>query len=308
MVHGSGSKTSPRSSRVPLNKRAEKAIEFSFLFFASVSVISVVFITVFVVIEGIPLFQEVRIADFLFSADWRPTDENPGFGILAFIVGSFLVTVLSLMFALPFGLAVGIFMAEMAKGRWVRFIRSAVELLAGIPSVIYGLFGFFFIAPIIRNLSASNTGLGVLTAGIVLAIMILPTIINITEVSIRAVPIEIKEASFALGSTHWQTIVHSLVPAARSGIIAGIVLGIGRAVGETMAVLMVAGNSPVMPKSLVSHTRTLTMNVVTDLKYAVVGSLHETSLFSTGIVLFVFILIINLVVQTMLKKTIRKGS
>ena len=291
-----------------LSKRAERSIEFSFLFFASVSIVSVVFITVFVVIEGIPLFKSVNLIDFLFSADWRPTADNPSFGILAFIVGSFLVTLLSLLFAVPFGLAVGIFMAEMAKGRWARLIRSGVELLAGIPSVIYGLFGFFFIAPIIRNLSQSNTGLGVLTAGIVLAIMILPTIINITEVSIRAVPLELKEASLALGATHWQTIVRSLVPAARSGIIAGIVLGIGRAIGETMAVLMVAGNSPIMPKSLTSHTRTLTMNVVTDLKYAVVGSLHETSLFSTGIVLFFFILIINLFVQTMLKKTIKKGS
>ncbi|MBN2050471.1 MAG: ABC transporter permease subunit, partial [Spirochaetales bacterium] len=146
-----------------------------------------------------------------------------------------------------------------------------------------------------------------LTAGIVLAVMILPTIINITEVSLRAVPSEIREASFALGATHWQTILKALLPAARSGIIAGVVLGIGRAIGETMAVLMVAGNSPIMPTSLISHTRTLTMNVVTDLKYAAVGSLHETSLFSTGIVLFVFIFLINLTVQTMLKRTVGRG-
>lgn len=288
-------------------KGIERPIELSFLFFASVSILSVIFITVFILAEGLPLFSEVSIWEFLFSAEWEPTAEEPSFGILAFITGSLLVTLIALLIAVPIGLSVGIFMAEMAKGIPARIIRSGVELLAGIPSVIYGLFGFFFIAPIIRNVSGSHTGLGVLTAAIVLSIMILPTIINITEVSIRAVPAELKEGSMALGATHWQTIARTLIPAARSGIIAGVVLGIGRAIGETMAVLMVAGNSPIMPGSIFSHVRTLTMNIVTDLKYAVVGSLHETSLFSTGIVLFVFILIINLVVQFTLKKSIKKG-
>jgi phosphate transport system permease protein len=148
----------------------------------------------------------------------------------------------------------------------------------------------------------------VLTAAIVLAIMVLPTIINITEASLRAVPHELKEGSLALGATHWQTIIHTLIPAARSGIIAGIVLGIGRAIGETMAVLMVAGNSPIMPKGPLSHVRTLTMNIVTDLKYAGVGSLHETSLFTTGIVLFVFIMVTSLTVQLYLKRTLEKDQ
>lgn len=284
----------------------ERPVEIALLFFASVSIISVAFITVFILMEGLPLFREVGLFEFLFSTKWRPTDDDPSFGILSFIVGSFLVTGLALVIAVPIGLSVGIFMAEMAGGRSARIIRSGVELLAGIPSVIYGLFGFFFIAPIVRNLSTSNTGLGVLTAGIVLSIMVLPTIINITEVSLRAVPREIKEASLAVGATHWQTIARTLVPAARSGIIAGVVLAIGRAIGETMAVLMVAGNSPIMPKSIVSHVRTLTMNIVTDLKYAAVGSLHETSLFTTGIVLFLFILAINLGVQYTLKRTIQE--
>lgn len=291
-----------------VSKRGEKFIESSFLFFALISILSVIFITVFIVIEGIPLFKHVGFFEFMFSSEWEPTADPPSFGILAFIVGSFAVTGLSLVIAVPIGLLVGIFMAEMAKGTAARLIRSGVELLAGIPSVIYGLFGFFFIAPIIRTVSQSNTGLGVLTAAIVLSIMILPTIINITEVSIRAVPQELKEGSLALGATHWQTIMRTLVPAARSGIIAGVILGIGRSIGETMAVLMVAGNSPIMPDSIFSHVRTLTMNIVTDLKYAAVGSLHETSLFTTGIILFIFILIINTVVQYTLKKSIRKGT
>jgi phosphate transport system permease protein len=287
-------------------KRFEKVIESTFLIFASVSVLSVIFITLFIVAEGLPLFQYVGFFDFLLSSDWQPTAEPPSFGILAFIVGSLWVTFGALLLAVPIGLAVGIFMAEMSTQKSARIIRSGVELLAGIPSVIYGLFGFFFIAPIIRGLFGSPTGLGILTAAIVLAIMVLPTIINITESSLRAVPQDLKEGSLALGATHWQTIVHTLIPAARSGIIAGVVLGIGRAVGETMAVLMVAGNSPIMPKGPLSHVRTLTMNIVTDLKYAGVGSLHETSLFTTGIVLFIFIMITSLTVQVYLKRSIEK--
>jgi phosphate transport system permease protein len=285
-------------------RRLERPVEASLLFFASVSILSVAFITVFILVEGLPLFREVGLLQFLFSTEWDPTGDPGRFGILSFIVGSFLVTIVALVIAVPIGLAVGIFMAEMAAGRSARLIRSGVELLAGIPSVIYGLFGFFFIAPIIRSVTPSNTGLGVVTAAIVLSIMVLPTIISITEVSLRAVPRDLKEASMALGGTHWQTIARTLIPAARSGILAGVVLAIGRAVGETMAVLMVAGNSPIMPKSLYSHVRTLTMNIVTDLKYAEVGSLHETSLFTTGIVLFVFIVAINLAVQVILKRAI----
>ena len=266
----------------------ETIVEFFFLIFASVSILSVVGITYFIFSEGVPLFSHVNFFTFLFSADWSPTADNPSFGIFAFIIGSVLVTCISLIIAVPIALATGIFMAEYASPGFASIVRAGIELLAGIPSVIYGLFGFFFIAPIIRSATPSDTGLGITTAGIVLAIMILPTIINITEVSLRAVPREMKEGSLALGATYWQTIVGTLIPAASSGIIAGIVLGIGRAIGETMAVLMVAGNSPIMPNSIFSHTRTLTMNIVTDLKYAEVGSLHETSLFTTGLVLFIF--------------------
>jgi len=280
----------------------ERTVEWLLFVFACVSILSVIGITFFIFAEGLPLFGHISIGDFLFSSRWRPTDDNPSFGILAFIVGSILVTALSLIVAIPIGIFTGVFMAEYASPRWASIVRKGIELLAGIPSVIYGLFGFFFIVPIIRETTSSTTGLGITTAGLILGIMVLPTIISTTEVSLRAVPKDLKEGSLALGATNWQTIIHTLIPAARSGIIAGVVLGIGRSIGETMAVLMVAGNSPVMPTGPFSHTRTLTMNIVTDLKYAEVGSLHETSLFTTGIVLFIFIFIINILVQIIIKR------
>jgi len=256
--------------------------------------------TVFIFKEGVPLFENVKISEFLFGQNWDPQGENPSFGILPFILGSIYVTFTSLLIAVPVGLAVGIFMSEYARGRVAEFLRSVIELLAGIPSVIYGLFGYIAIAPLVRRFSSSNSGLGILTAAIVLAIMVLPTIINITEVSLRAVPKEIKEGSMGLGASHWQSIIRILVPAARSGIIAGIVLAMGRAIGETMAVLMVAGNSVIMPRGLLSPARTLTMNIATGISYA--SGDHWVSLFTTGMVLFFFILILNIMVQVILKK------
>lgn len=344
----------------------ERILKGVFFFCAFCSVLSVVFITAFIMSEGLPLFRFVNPVEFLFGTTWSPTVEpvnkidvdkaerdifpninkeekeffqecfpiikdgaykraegldgdkkmqlmnflhrfgfkKPKFGILAFIVGSLYVTLLALLMAVPFGLAVGIFMAEIAKGHFARVIRSAVELLAGIPSVIYGLFGYIAIAPIIRNITGSTTGLGVITASIVLAIMILPTITNITEVSLRAVQEDIKQGSLALGATWWQTVIRTQIPAAKSGIIAGVILGMGRAIGETMAVVMVAGNNIMMPISPLDLTRTLTMNIVTDMKYA--SGYHWTSLFTTGVVLFLFIFALNLVVQLLIKRSIER--
>jgi phosphate transport system permease protein len=285
-------------------KPGEKIVEKILFFAAILSVLSVLFITFFIVLEGAPLFRKVGFFEFLFGRDWEPTGEPPKYGILPFIMGSIWVTLGALVISVPVGLSVGIFLAEMSKGRVSRFLKSVVELLAGIPSVIYGLFGYIAIAPVIRKTTDSPTGLGIVTASIVLAIMVLPTIINITDVSIRSVPHEYKEGSLALGATHWQTIYKTLMPAARSGIIAGIILGMMRAIGETMAVLMVAGNSIQMPEGPLSHVRTLTMNIATDMKYA--SGDHWTSLFTTGIVLFVFILILNLGVQTLLKRSLER--
>ncbi|MFP4363870.1 MAG: phosphate ABC transporter permease subunit PstC [Spirochaetia bacterium] len=286
-------------------KQYEKAIEYVLLFCAALSVLSVIFITFFIFQRGLPLFEDVSITEFLFSTDWHPSDEdNPQYGILAFIVGSIYVTFGSLLLSVPIGLACAIFLAEIAKGKVARILRSVVELLAGIPSVIYGFFGIVVIAKFIREVFG-GTGYSVLTASIVLAIMTLPTIINVSEVSIRSVPKEFKHGSLALGATHWQTIVRVLIPSAKSGIIAGIVLGMGRAIGETMAVLMVGGNAPIMPNSPLSYVRTLTMNIVTDMGYA--SGDHLTALFTTSIVLFVFILILNLTVNAITRKNKKEG-
>lgn len=268
---------------------------------ALLSILTVLFITIFLFQRGLPLFKKISILEFLFSSNWEPTAAAPHYGILSFILGSIYVTGLSLIFAVPVGLAVGIYLAELAEKRASRAIKSAVEILAGIPSVIYGLFGIALISAATRFLFGGS-GYSLLSASIVLAIMTLPTIINVTEVSLRAVPSELKEGSLALGATHWQTIVKVLIPAARSGIIAGVVLGMGRAIGETMAVLMVGGNAPIMPKGLTEKVRTLTMNIITDMSYA--KGDHLTSLFTTGIVLFVFILALNLTVQLALKRSI----
>jgi phosphate transport system permease protein len=284
---------------VKYRKLYEGVIGKVLFFTALVSTLAVVFITFFIFQRGLPLFQRVSIWEFLFSTNWFPTaEDNPGFGILPFIVGSFYVTFVALAIAVPIGLACAIFLAEIAEGRIARVLRSVVELLAGIPSVVYGFFGIVIISKGIREIFG-GTGYCVLSASIILAIMILPTIVNISEVSIRAVPRDYKEGSLAIGATHWQTIVQVLVPAARSGIIAGIVLGIGRAVGETMAVLMVAGNAPIMPTGLLSKVRTLTMNIVTDMGYA--SGDHMTALFTTGIVLFIFIMVLNVVVNAVTK-------
>src|SRR5208337_1474680 len=276
---------------VKRRKLFEKGAEGILLACALLSILTVVFITIFLFQRGLPLFSKTSILNFLFSTNWEPTATVPHYGILSFILGSIYVTGLSLVFAVPVGLAVGIYLAELAERRASRAIRSAVEILAGIPSVIYGLFGIVFISTVTRTLFG-GTGYSLLSASIVLAIMTLPTIINVTEVSLRAVPHELKEGSLALGATHWQTIARVLVPAGRSGIIAGVVLGMGRALGETMAVLMVGGNAPIMPSGLTGKVRTLTMNIITDMSYA--KGDHLTSLFTTGIVLFIFILGLNL--------------
>jgi phosphate transport system permease protein len=284
----------------------ENIMEKILLICALISIISVLFMSLFIFKEGMPLFKNVGVFEFLFGTKWDPNGDPPLFGILPFIVGSLIVTLLSLVIAVPIGLAVGIFMAEFARGKVADILRSVIELLAGIPSVIYGLFGYIAIAPLVRNLTSSNTGLGILTGAIVLAIMVLPTIINITEVSLRAVPSFLKEGSMGVGASHWQTIIKILVPAAGSGITAGIILAMGRSIGETMAVLMVAGNSPTMPKGILSSSRTLTMNIATGISYA--AGDHWISLFTTGMVLFVFILILNLIVQVFLRRSLERDA
>jgi phosphate transport system permease protein len=279
----------------------ETIIKVLLLGCAFVAVIAVISITAFIFQSGLPLFAKVSPLEFLTRTYWKPADEtNPGFGILSFIVGSFYVTFFALLIGVPIGVLCAIFLAELAKGKPALLLRRAVEILSGIPSVVYGLFGVVVICSLVRELFG-GTGYSVLSGSIILAIMILPTIITISEVSIRSVPQEYREGSLATGATHWQTIIRVILPSAKSGIIASIVLGTGRAIGETMAVLMVAGNAPIMPKGLTSMVRTLTMNIVTDMSYA--SGDHRTALFTTGIVLFVFIMTLNIIIYIITRKS-----
>lgn len=285
-----------------LHRRGESWIEKGLAFCAALFVIVIAIITIFIFARGLPILLKVGVADFLFNTDWRPTSNS--FGIGTMLVGSLVVTTASLLWAVPLGIMTAIFMAEVAPPRASRWLGSLVELLAGIPSVVYGFVGLVLIVPFIRNYLGGN-GLSVLAGAIILGIMILPTIINISRDAIRAVPKEYKEGSLALGATHYQSIRRVILPAARSGIITAVVLGMGRAIGETMAVVMVTGNSPIIPAGVLSPVRTMTSNIVLEMGYA--AGDHQAALFATGVVLFVFIVILNLVVNMSLKAGAANG-
>jgi len=265
---------------------------------ALVSIFIVFLIGVFTLREAWPALQRIGPLEMLAGQVWRPGQEQ--FGLLAMVAGSIWAAIGAMVLGVPLAVGGAIFLAEVAPPRMRDIVRPAVELLAGIPSVVYGLFGMVVLVPLVRQIPApGNTGFGLLAASIVLAVMILPTITNIAEDAIRAVPREYKEGSLALGATHWQTIMGVILPAARSGIVAAIILGIGRAVGETMAMIMVIGNSIIMPRPLnynpltilLSQARTLTGNIAVEISYAT--GIHESALFATGVVLFVLIMIIN---------------
>jgi len=293
----------------------EKMMKFFLFITAFVAVFSVLLIGVFVFMEGLPVFFKYGVADILFGPVWNPT--NQIYGIWPMIVGTLYVTLIAIIIGAPMGVGVAVYLVEIANHRISRVIVPAVELLAGIPSVVYGLFGMFAVRSVIANLERGplsaylpanyQTGYSVLTAGIILAIMILPTIINISLDALRAVPREYKEGSLALGVSHWQTIYKVLVPAAKSGIMTAIILGVGRALGETMAVIMVIGNTPLVPAldwtGLFAPARSLTANVALEMGYA--GPEHQQALFASGIVLFVFILILNSVTTLLVR---RKGG
>lgn len=276
----------------------DRSVRYVLFFSALISLFIVFMIGLFTLREAWPAFREIGLLSMLTNSEWRPGRDQ--FGLLAMIAGSVWAAIGSMILGVPLALAGAIFLAEVAPV-WMRgIVRSSVELLAGIPSVVYGLFGMVVLLPVIRKIPvAGNTGFGILAASIVLAVMILPTITNIAEDAIRAVPREYKEGSLALGATHWQTIMGVTLPAARSGIVAAVILGVGRAVGETMAMIMVIGNSIVLPRPLnsnpltlfLSQARTLTGNIAVEISYAT--GLHEDALFATGVVLFVLIMIIN---------------
>lgn len=281
---------------------ADRSARVAMVVCAASSFLILLAIIIFIVKEGLPAFIQVGFFKFLFGIDWSPSRSL--YGVLPMIVGSLAVTVGSLIVAIPLGIACAVLLAEVAPPRVRTFLRPAVELLVGIPSVIYGLVGMLIIVPAVRHIG--GTGYSVLAASIVLMAMVLPTIVSISEDAIRAVPRKYKEGALAMGATQWQTIWHVLIPAARSGIGASIVLGIGRAIGETMAMIMVIGNAVIIPASPLDPARTLTGNIAVEINYA--SGLHENALFATAIVLLAFIIILNSVTMTIFKRGIRGQS
>lgn len=260
-----------------------------FAFTACISVVAVVLICLFLFGNGFPTIGKIGVGKFLFGTTWSPTQEQ--YGIFPMIVASIFVTAGAILIGVPIGVLCALFMAHYCPRRFYRPLKSAVELLAGIPSVVYGFFGLVVLVPLMQQL-LGGSGKGMLTASIMLGIMILPTVINISESALRAVPQSYYEGSVALGADHERSVFSAVLPAARSGILAAVILGIGRAVGETMAVVMVAGNQAMLPEKITDGIRTLTANIVLEMGYA--ADLHREALIACGVVLFVFILLINL--------------
>lgn len=267
----------------------EKVMKLLFFLTALVSIAAVILICIFLFVSGIPAIKEIGVFKFLLGTSWKPA--NNLYGILPMIVGSLYVTAGALIIGVPIGILTAVFMARFAPKRIYAPLKAAVNLMAGIPSVVYGFFGLVVLVPFIRE-AFGGRGMSVLTASVLLGLMILPTIISVSETSIRAVPESYYEGGLALGASHERSVFFTVLPAAKSGIFAGVVLGIGRAVGETMAVMMVAGNQAVIPGSTLSGVRTLTTNIVLEMGYST--DLHREALIGTAVVLFVFILIINL--------------
>lgn len=270
-------------------KAKEKIFEILFLLAAGFSIIAVFMICLFLFANSIPAIHKIGFVEFIFGQKWKPGNEL--YGIFPMIIGSLYVTAGAIIFGVPVGLMTAIFLSKFCPKKLHKFLKSAIDLLAGIPSVVYGFFGLMVIIPFVREVFGGN-GNSILTASILLGIMILPTIISVSESSLNAVPESYYEGARALGATHERSVFYAMLPAAKSGILAGVILGIGRAIGETMAVIMVAGNQARIPTSILKGVRTLTANIVIEMGYAT--DLHREALIATGAVLFVFILIINL--------------
>ncbi|HIV86033.1 MAG TPA: phosphate ABC transporter permease subunit PstC [Candidatus Monoglobus merdigallinarum] len=272
-----------------MNKFKENFMHGVFLFSACASILAVALICIFLFANGIPAMAKIGLFDFIGGSQWRPG--NNVYGILPMILGSIYVTAGAIIIGVPIGILVAIFMTRFCPDKLYKILKPAVDLLAGIPSVVYGFFGLMVIVPLIRDLFGGS-GTSMLAASIVLGIMILPTIISVSESALRAVPESYYEGSLALGASHERSVFKVVLPAATSGVMAGVILGVGRAIGETMAVIMVAGNQAIIPRGLLTGIRTMTANIVLEMGYA--ADLHREALIATAVVLFVFILIINL--------------
>ncbi len=277
----------------------EKSMNAVFTFCGFLAVAFVLIITGFLVVSGIPAIKEIGIIDFLFGTKWASTAAIPSYGILPFILSSVYGTAGAIIIGVPIGLMCAIFLAKMSNDKTSGLVRSAVDLLSGIPSVVYGLLGMIIIVPIVREIFHLPDGANLFSAILVLAIMILPSVISVSETAIRAVPKEYEEASLALGATKTETVFKVIVPAAKSGILTSVVLGIGRAIGEAMAVMMVAGNVANMP-NLFTSVRFLTTAVASEMSYS--SGLQRQALFSIALVLFAFIMAINFILNFVVKR------
>lgn len=276
-------------------KYKEKIMKVVFLLTACVSIAAVALICIYLLGTGIPTIFEIGLGNF-FGTTWKPSKDL--YGILPMIVGSIYVTAGAIIIGVPIGLLCAIYLSRFCPKTIYKVLKPAVELMAGIPSIVYGFFGLMVIVPVIQKLTGTS-GKSMLTASILLGIMILPTIISVAESSLNAVPESYYEGSLALGATHERSVFSAVLPAAGSGVLSGVILGVGRAIGETMAVIMIAGNQPIMPQGLLKGLRTMTANIVLEMGYA--SGLHREALIATGVVLFVFILLIN-VCFSMLKR------
>ena len=281
-------------SRIHIKEGIARAL---FAAAAGISILAVALICVFLFANGVPAIAQIGLPEFLLGTTWRPA--NDIYGIFPMIVGSIYVTAGAIVVGVPIGLLCAIFLSRFASGKVASVLKPGVELLAGIPSVVYGFFGLVIIVPFIRN-SAPGNGLSLLAAAVLLGVMILPTIITVAQSALDAVPKKYYEGALALGADHERSVFRVIVPAATSGIMAGIVLGVGRAIGETMAVIMVAGNQPVIPESLFGGVRTMTANIVLEMGYA--ADLHRGALVATGVVLFVFVLLITMLFNVIKKR------
>ena len=279
----------------------EKLWEIIFLLAAGFSILAVFLICLFLFANGIPAMHKIGLTDFLFGTKWKPGTDL--YGIFPMIAGSLYVTAGAIIVGVPVGLMTAVFLSKFCP-KWLhKILKPAIDLLAGIPSVVYGFFGLMVIVPAVRNIFGGN-GSSILTASLLLGMMILPTIISVSESSLNAVPKNYYEGSRALGATHEQSVFMTMLPAARSGIMAGIILGIGRAIGETMAVIMVAGNQARMPQGLLEGVRTMTTNIVIEMGYA--ADLHRDALIATAVVLFIFIMLINLTFSYLKGKVVQQ--
>jgi phosphate transport system permease protein len=289
----------PKKNFKPDRLVVEKIVKSIFLMAAITSVISMLLIAGFTLAKGLPAIREIGLLKFIFGMKWKPGANI--FGVFPMIVASLYATVGASVVGVPIGLLTAIFIAEVAPRSISNILSPMVDLLAAIPSVVYGFFGLIVVLPIINDVF-KNGGNSLLAVILILGVMILPTIINISAYAIKTVPKEYKEGSLALGATKMQTVFKITLPAAKSGILAGVILGIGRAVGETMAVLLVAGNAAIMPASIISRVRTLTGNIAIEMSYAT--GLHQEALFATGVVLFAFIIILNITLRLITSKEV----